>query len=101
MYKWLRISFACLAAVLCAVAVFLGIYLGMLAFLVCAAAAVLLFVLSMFFRYLQQEKEGVADEPETGSVYDDAKSSPEPENLSDPGDSTGPESDPDDNSDKS
>lgn len=84
MYKWLRILFACSAAALCAVAIFLGIYLGMLAFLCCAAAAVLFFVMSMFFRYLQQEKEGTSDEPDTPPVYDDVKqndpSAPDMEN---------------------
>ncbi len=56
--------FAILAAALAVACVFFGIYWGMNAALLSAAGALLLFVLSMFFKYLQEGKE--ADKEKDG-----------------------------------
>ena len=60
MYKWLRIIFAVLAAVLVAACVFVAILWDMLPFWICLAGAVLFFLLSLLFKYLQEEGEGRA-----------------------------------------
>lgn len=60
MYKWLRIIFAVLAAVLVAACVFVAILWDMLPFWICLAGAVLFFLLSLLFKYLQEESEGRA-----------------------------------------
>ena len=58
MYKWLRIIFAVLAAVLVAACVFVAILWDMLPFWICLAGAVLFFLLSLLCKYLQEEGEG-------------------------------------------
>lgn len=62
MYKILRMVCAVIAAAAVVACVFLGIYLGMAAFWCGAAAALLFFALCMLFKYLQEEKEGKAEE---------------------------------------
>lgn len=62
MYKILRMVCAVIAAAAVVACVFLGIYLGMVAFWCGAAAALLFFALCMLFKYLQEEKEGKAEE---------------------------------------
>lgn len=57
MYKFLRVTCAFLAAALAVACVILGIYFGLSAALLCAAGTLLLFVCSMFFKYLQECKE--------------------------------------------
>ncbi len=57
MYKFLRVTCAVLAAALAVACVILGIYYGLNAALLCAAGTLLLFVCSMFFKYLQECKE--------------------------------------------
>ncbi len=62
MFKILRMVCAVIAAAAVVACVFLGIYLGMAAFWCGAAAALLFFALCMLFKYLQEEKEGKAEE---------------------------------------
>ena len=62
MYKILRMVCAVIAAAAVVACVFLGIYLGMVAVWCAAAAALLFFALCMLFKYLQEEKEGKAEE---------------------------------------
>ena len=62
MFKILRMVCAVIAAAAIVACVFLGIYLGMAAFWCAAAAALLFFALCMLFKYLQEEKEGKAEE---------------------------------------
>ena len=58
MYKILRIAFSVIAAVLVTACIFVGIYVNFYAAIACAAAALFFFVFCMFFKYLQEEKEG-------------------------------------------
>lgn len=69
MFKALRIAFAVGAAALVVACVFIGIFVGMVAFWCCAAGAVLLFALSLLFRFLQEDREG-KHEPETPYIPD-------------------------------
>ena len=69
MFKALRIAFAVGAAALVVACVFIGIFVGMVAFWCCAAGAVLLFALSLLFRFLQEDREG-KHEPETPHIPD-------------------------------
>ena len=69
MFKALRIAFAVGAAALVVACVFIGIFVGMVAFWCCAAGAVLLFALSLLFRFLQEDREG-EHEPETPYIPD-------------------------------
>ena len=62
MFKILRMVCAVIAAAAVVACVFLGIYLGIVAFWCGAAAALLFFALCMLFKYLQEEKEGKAEE---------------------------------------
>ena len=57
MYKILRMVFAIIAAVLVAACIFVALYVSMLAFWCVIGGALLCFALSMFFKYLQEEKE--------------------------------------------
>lgn len=71
MYKIFRMICSIIAAVLVVACIFFGIYLGMLAFWCGAAGVLLFFVLSMFFKYLQEEKE--AKEKKSSSDLIDKK----------------------------
>lgn len=62
MFRILRMVCAVVAAAAVVACVFLGIYLGMAAFWCAAAAALLFFALCMLFKYLQEEKEGRAED---------------------------------------
>ncbi len=57
MFKVFRIVFALAAAALIVACVFIGIFAGMVPFWCCVGGAVLLFALSMLFKYLQEERE--------------------------------------------
>lgn len=59
MFKIIRTVCAVISACSVVAAAFLGMYSGMPAFWAAAAAALLFFALSMLFKYLQEEKEGV------------------------------------------
>lgn len=75
MFKILRMVCAVIAAVAVAACIFLGIFLGMAAFWIAAACALLFFVCSMLFKYLQEEKEGKEKEhPRQGSTDEDKNS---------------------------
>lgn len=64
MFKILRIIAAVAAALLIAAAVFVGIFIGWIPFLGCAAGALLLFALSLLFKYLQETHEPPPPEDE-------------------------------------
>ena len=63
MFKILRIACSVIAAVLVTACIFLGIFIDIVACLACAAGALLFFVLTMLFKYLQEERES-KDRPE-------------------------------------
>ncbi len=58
MFKILRAAFAIAAAILVALCVPAGIFWDMLAVWCMAGGALLFFVLSMLFKFLQEEREG-------------------------------------------
>ena len=57
MFKILRIACSVIAAILVAVCIFIFLYVNITAGIVCVAGALLFFVLTMRFKYLQEEKE--------------------------------------------
>lgn len=57
MFKILRIACSVIAAILVAVCIFIFLYVNITAGIVCVAGALLFFVLTMLFKYLQEEKE--------------------------------------------
>ncbi|HIY77718.1 MAG TPA: UbiA family prenyltransferase [Candidatus Borkfalkia excrementavium] len=77
MYKILRMVFAIIAAVLVASCIFVALYVSMLAFWCVIGGALLSFALSMFFKYLQEEKE--SKEKQTASPAAEEESKPDQE----------------------
>ncbi len=77
MYKILRMVFAIIAAVLVAACIFVALYVSMLAFWCVIGGALLCFALSMFFKYLQEEKE--SKEKQTASHAAEEESKPDQE----------------------
>lgn len=77
MYKILRMVFAIIAAVLVAACIFVALYVSMLAFWCVIGGALLCFALSMFFKYLQEEKE--SKEKQTASPAAEEESKPDQE----------------------
>ena len=67
MFKVFRIVFALAAAALIVACVFIGIFADMVPFWCCVGGAVLLFALSMLFKYLQEEREK-KDAPDTPAI---------------------------------
>ena len=57
MFKILRMISSILAAILVTACIFLGIFVDMIACIGCAAGALLFFVLTLLFKYLQEEQE--------------------------------------------
>ena len=57
MFKILRMACSIIAAVLVTACIFLGIFINIVACVACGAGALLFFVLTMLFKYLQEEKE--------------------------------------------
>lgn len=57
MFKILRIACSVIAALLVAVCIFIFLYVNITAGIVCVAGALFFFVLTMLFKYLQEEKE--------------------------------------------
>ena len=78
MYKILRMVCAVIAAAAIVACVFLGIYLGMVAFWCAAAAALLFFALCMLFKYLQEEKEGKSEDSALSSSAHEKEEGPVP-----------------------
>ena len=66
MFKILRIACSVIAAVLVTACIFLGIFIDIVACLACAAGALLFFVLTMLFKYLQEERENKDCPEQTG-----------------------------------
>ena len=63
MFKILRMVCSIVAAILVTACIFIFIYVNTLAGIACAAAALLFFVLTMLFKYLQEEREKSSDSP--------------------------------------
>lgn len=57
MYKILRMIFSIIAAILVAASIFIALYVSMLAFWCCIGGALFFFVLTMYFKFLQEESE--------------------------------------------
>ena len=79
MFKIFRIVSACIAAALAGSAIFVGLYLDKIWLYLCLAGVLFFFVLCMFFKYLQESKEGVSDTAlsnsfDTSSPQDDIES---------------------------
>ena len=64
MWKYLRMASAIVAALAVAACVPMAIIFGMLPFWVCVCGALLCFALSLLFKFLQEEKEGVSGAPD-------------------------------------
>lgn len=79
MFKILRIACSVIAAILVAVCIFIFLYVNITAGIVCVAGALLFFVLTMLFKYLQEEKEELsrknnsAADPSDSAQPDDKK----------------------------
>lgn len=60
MFKILRVACSVIAAILVAVCIFIFLYVNITAGFICVAGALFFFVLTMLFKYLQEEKEELA-----------------------------------------
>ena len=63
MYKYLRIVCSIIAAILVTACIFILIYVNIPAGLAVAVGALLFFVLTLLFKYLQEEKEAKQQGP--------------------------------------
>lgn len=68
MFKILRIACSVIAAVLVAVCIFIFLYVNITAGIVCVAGALFFFVLTMLFKYLQEEKEELSQKKNTPAM---------------------------------
>lgn len=73
MFKILRIACSVIAALLVAVCIFIFLYVNITAGIVCVAGALFFFVLTMLFKYLQEEKEELSRKNNAEKNSDDSE----------------------------